>query len=518
MRDLNVSTKTNKSLLFIRADATTKIGTGHIMRCIALAQAYQDKGGRVIFLSYCESDYLHTRILNEGCEYFPLENIHSRSSDLELTFDFMSKFRDPQSSIPNWVVLDGYHFDSAYQKAIKKAGFRLFCIDDYGQADHYYADMILNQNISADASFYQSRELHTQLLLGTNYVLLRREFWPWRGWKRIIPAIASKILVTMGGADSNNVTLKVIEAIKLLNKPTLDVKIVVGPSNPNAEAIKNSMLYAPCQMQYVENTINMPELMGWADLAISAGGSTCWELAFMALPSIIVMTADNQRYNAKVLDRENISTNLGWHQDVSAEKIASQLKHLMNNSEMRSLMSQHGQVLVDGYGGQRISEIIIGQLLKLRPMLSDDCEMVWRWRNDYSVRAVSFSEAFITWEEHLSWFHERICRPYFYLALNQDDLPVGQVRFDQKQSEIIISIMIDSKFRHKNYGTCLVTIACEKMFFDSDMTDIHAYLRPDNEASRQTFVKAGFKELPETVYQGHPAYHFILTKYDSYPK
>jgi RimJ/RimL family protein N-acetyltransferase len=138
---------------------------------------------------------------------------------------------------------------------------------------------------------------------------------------------------------------------------------------------------------------------------------------------------------------------------------------------------------------------------------------VWKWANENSVRTVSFSDAFIPWEEHVRWFEERINRPYFYIALNQDDRPVGQIRFDQIQGETFISVMIDSHFRNWGYGAALIRLGCEKVFFSSDITAIHAYMKPDNEASRMAFVKAGFKELPKTVYQGHPAYHCILSRY-----
>jgi RimJ/RimL family protein N-acetyltransferase len=252
--------------------------------------------------------------------------------------------------------------------------------------------------------------------------------------------------------------------------------------------------------------------MAWADVCISAGGSTCWELAFMGLPCIMLMTAENQRGNVEALDWESIGINLGWPQDLSVEKITSQLKHLMMNAEMRSLMSHRGQKLVDGYGGQRLCQIIAGETLKLRPVLAEDSERVWKWANDYSVRAVSFSEAFITWEEHIRWFQERISRPHFYIALNQDDLPVGQVRFDQKEAETVISVMIDGALRNRGYGVTLIRTACEEIFLNSDVKAIHAYLKPDNEASRMAFIRAGFKETCDNVRHSYPASHLILVK------
>ena len=142
--------------LYIRADATTNIGTGHVMRCIALSQAWKDKGGQVVFISHCESKKLQERIIAEGFDFIYIENPHPHPADLDKTIETLSTMNYP-SSTNDWLVVDGYHFDSMYQKKIKEAGYRLLWIDDYGHADRYYADIVLNQNISADASFYTKR-------------------------------------------------------------------------------------------------------------------------------------------------------------------------------------------------------------------------------------------------------------------------------------------------------------------------------------------------------------------------
>jgi spore coat polysaccharide biosynthesis predicted glycosyltransferase SpsG len=100
-----------------------------------------------------------------------------------------------------WVVADGYHFDAEYQRVIKHSGLRMLLVDDYGHAGHYYSDVVLNQNISANESLYANREPYTRLLLGVRFALLRREFLPWRGWQRETRPVAHKVLITLGGGD-----------------------------------------------------------------------------------------------------------------------------------------------------------------------------------------------------------------------------------------------------------------------------------------------------------------------------
>lgn len=498
------------STLVIRADATVESGTGHVMRCLALAQAWQNKGGEVIFISHCSSDALRQRLSVEGFELISLDKPHPDPVDWSLTKGILDQLQGLKPNAPPWLVVDGYHFDASYQKGVKVAGYKLLWIDDYGHADHYYADLVLNQNISADPSIYSHRESYTRLLMGPRYFLLRREYERWQGWRRKIPEVGRKVLVTLGGADPDNVTQKAIQALRRVDIPGLEAQVVVGPANPHLELLKKET--GESGINLLTNVSDMPALMAWADLAISAGGTTCWEVAFMGVPSIALMIAENQRVNVEVLGREGIVINPGLPWELSVEGFVRQLKHLMMNSELRTLMSQRGQNLVDGYGGRRLYHIMAGGTIKLRPALPEDCERVWKWANDYAVRTVSFSEAFITWEEHSHWFQERMNRPYFYIALNQDDLPIGQVRFDQKGAETVISVMVDEAWRHCGYGAALISTSCEELFLSPDIKAIHAYVKPDNETSRKAFINAGFKEMGAKVQNGHQACHFILIK------
>jgi UDP-2,4-diacetamido-2,4,6-trideoxy-beta-L-altropyranose hydrolase len=343
--------------LIIRADATSEIGTGHVMRCLALAQAWIDQGGEVVFISHCESDALGKRITAEGINLLSLEKPHPDPFDWNLTRGILDKLKTRGTKSHPWLVVDGYHFDAGYQKSIKAAGCKLLWIDDYGHAAHYYADLVLNQNISADPSLYNHREPYTQLLLGTHYALLRREFKRWQGWQRQISPVARKVLVTLGGADPDNVTSKVIQALKQVDVPGLEARIVIGSANPHLKLLKHE-IRNESRMHLLTNIAEMSDLMAWADVSISAGGSTCWELAFMGLPGIILIIAENQRANAEALGREGIGINLGWHQDLSVEKLSSQLQRLMINSRLRSLISKQSQKLVDGIGGRRVLQAL----------------------------------------------------------------------------------------------------------------------------------------------------------------
>jgi len=335
--------------LYIRADADGKIGAGHTMRCIALAQAWKDQGGEVTFISHCESEALKERIQSEGFRFIALDNVCPDSSDLKNTLSILKNENADQKT---WLVLDGYHFNPEYQKAIRDEGIRLLVIDDINHLPHYHADMLLNQNIHALNLKYHC-DKDTTLLMGTRYVLLRREFKKWQCWQREIPTVARKVLVTLGGGDPDNVTLKVIQALKQLNLSGLEAKIVVGPANTNLQILERETSDHP-NLQIITNATNMPELMIWADVAVSAGGSTCWEMAFLGLPNMIIYFAENQRPIAEELHETGAALSLGWGQALNIDAIAENLERLLLSQECRKRYSIKSHEIVDGSGAQRV--------------------------------------------------------------------------------------------------------------------------------------------------------------------
>ncbi|CAD5937834.1 UDP-2,4-diacetamido-2,4,6-trideoxy-beta-L-altropyranose hydrolase [Planktothrix agardhii] len=339
-----------------RVDASTQIGTGHVMRCLALAQPRQDTQGQPIFIMANPIPALEERLKSEGMKVVHLAAEPGSLADAQETAALAHQFE------ANWVVVDGYQFGSEYQQTIKNSGLNLLFIDDYGHAEHYYADVVLNQNISAEEEWYQHREPYTQLLLGTRYTLLRREFWQWQGWQRTVPPVAKKVLVTLGGADPDNVTLKVIQSLQIVEVEELEAVVVVGGSNPHYENLKMAVQDSRYPIQVQQNVTNMPELMAWADVAISAGGSTCWELAFMGLPSILLILADNQRAIAQKLATLNLAVNLGWHQDVTIEEIGLALRESIGDRPKRETMSKRERELVDGNGARRVVSEMVNML------------------------------------------------------------------------------------------------------------------------------------------------------------
>ncbi len=494
--------------LLIRADANVAIGTGHVMRCLALAQAWQDAGGEAAFAMAQTSPALSARLHSENMRTALLQSAPASLDDANETA------RLTREMGASWIVADGYGFDERYQERLKRFGLNVLLVDDYSHAADYTADLVLNQNAYASASLYPSRSVHTRLLLGPRYALLRREFHSERGFQRTFPPVASKILVTMGGSDPQNVTLRVIEALALIDVADLEAVIIAGGTNPHADSLREAAGRSRKNIRLLCDVENMPEWLKWADVAVSAAGSTSWEICFLDLPALLIDFAPNQTPVARELHRLGAAVHLGNAETAVPETIASALRSLMMSAEERTSMSRQASALVDGLGAHRVVSAIRGQDMELRRVEAADCKLLWKWANDPVVRAASFSTEPIPWEEHKAWFSTRLadanCR--MFIAL-EEGTPLGQVRLEaigDREAEIDIGVAPGQ--RGRGWASRMLQRAAREAFRDGSTSRLRAFIRPDNQASVRAFEKAGFRLIGEANVRGHRALHYVLDR------
>lgn len=421
----------------IRADAYPELGTGHVMRCLALGQGIKDNSGDVVFATCCESDGLLDRLKKED---FFIQKLQA-PGNLEKSLQIMSEEN------PDWVVLDGYHFDTEFQKAVKDAGHRLLYIDDYAHLERYYADIILNQNYGSEEFHYNTGE-GSKLLLGTKYVMLRKEFLKYREFERKCPEFAENVLITMGGADPDNNTLKILEAVNLIESP-LNVKVVVGAANPHYDMLAKEVEGSCHGVEILRGVEDMAPLMEWADIAISAGGSTVWELAFMGLPSVLCIVAANQEGAVNRLAEDGIFQSIGWIKDRSVKDITEAVAQLGQTRAVRKGMFLMEKEVVDGKGITRIcaemhnigapyttvsqifrKDIDLGSatLVNFVNLAEEDKKLVLNWRNSDEIRSHMFTNHLISMEEH-SQFIEKLGddRNNYYWMVREGSTPIGVV-------------------------------------------------------------------------------------------
>ena len=496
--------------LLIRADASIQMGTGHLMRCLALAQAVKAQGGSAYFAIVSCPSALLKRLENEGFTIYLLDSIESGSSrDAQETADLF------QNLCCQWICVDGYQFSADYQQRVKGLGCRSLFLDDYGHASFYSADLILNQNISAHDRCYQHRHFETELLLGTRYTLLRQEFLAYRKGQRRIPNVVRNILITLGGSDPKNVTTWILDSLQTIDIPGLTITIIIGAANPHRDSLEACVMRSIYPVQLVWNATNMPDYIAAADLAISAGGSTIWELLMLGLPNIIVTLADNQVAIAQSLHEQEVSVSLGSHNPLEATQLASVVQKICISVEQRQRMSAKGQDLIDGDGCDRVLMAMKGDTIRLRPAKWQDCEQIWQWANEAITRKSSFQSAAISWEQHVRWFKAKVqnVTGNFWIALDRQDQPIGQVRFDPLSTETTqISLSLDRNYRHQGLGKAVLKAAIRKIFCETAFLSISAWIKLENIASISVFESVQFVKIETEYKEREMVLHYQLRK------
>ena len=340
--------------LIIRADASHRVGTGHMMRCLALIQGLQSLGGSIIFLSHCKDASILDRLRSTGVRVKQIREPHPDSSDLRLTVETIQDLAgDLPHEVTPWVLLDGYNFDRTYHHAIRNTGAKLIIVDDIAHLSRYEANVIVNQNTYARELNYQVNEDAT-LLFGADYALLRREFLRWGVTPREISGDAKRLLVTLGGSDPVNFTPVVIRSLDLVEEPKFEVRIIVGSSNPRLDEIEDMIQDSHHDIEVLQNVSNMAEIIAWADVAVASAGTVVWELLHMGLPSILISLSSNQVPVANDLALKRAAIYAGWYGDLDERAISEYLIQLASQPAQRQDMSEIGRGMVDGNGVWRI--------------------------------------------------------------------------------------------------------------------------------------------------------------------
>lgn len=456
--------------VLFRADADPKMGTGHLMRCLALAQALQKLGSTCVFLTGTSMESLRARLTRARIP------IHSSVDPFVDVGDAHQTAALAAAEKADWVICDGYHFTEKWQKSFsekKPKSAKLLCIDDLGTGK-FTCDAVLNHSLHALALEYDVPS-GTKVLAGSHFALIREEFLKAARHDRQAAPLGEKVLVTLGGGDTRKTTESLVEAIEVLReKPS--VKTATGKSE------------------------DMPDLMLWADVAVSGGGGTSWEMAYMGLPNLIVPVADNQLPIARALASEGCSIDLGpWH-DTDIVAIAESVRALLRDQRRRGDMIARGQALVDGHGAERVARFLESTLKKsltasLRPAADDDADLIWYWANEAQTRRMSFSGGPIPWTDHLRWWRSKINDPDFacWILLESPGNPAGYVRFDRRGNSAVVSVAVAAPYRGLGLGSAGLDLAVAQAAKRWDLDSVAAHVKTDNEASIKAFRNAGFK-------------------------
>ncbi len=494
--------------IVIRADAGPAIGTGHVMRMMALGQALVQMDAEVSLLSGTLPVGLVQRLESVGIEYVRLKNSESGIGDADETSKFARTAR------ADWVVLDGYRLDAKYQGRLAVDEAQIMMMDDGDLADASLVDMIVNQNAYANCD---SQGGIAKRLNGCRYTLLRSEFLSAEACEpKVIRQQARRILLTFGGCDIGNWTRRTLEALGGCGSDRLIVDVVLGAGYRELESLLNVKRSLPFSVRVHRNVDRMVDLMHRVDLAITAGGSTCYELARCGIPAIAIPVANNQMPVVDALARRGVVVAFDPGQPDGHEALRLTVSKLVKDQGLRSRMSRNGTELVDGHGALRIARLMATSGVELRDAVLSDGPQLLDWRNDPEVRSVSFSTEAVSYSNHMAWLERKLedANSRILIAEDRNGVPVGQIRLDfQSNQQAIISVSVDHTRRARGLGKVLIEQACELVFDEYPaLQSVLAQIKPGNVASERAFRNVGFSQIEPAMIGKKLAFQFVLQR------
>ena len=343
-----------KIKIAFRVDGHPELGMGHLGRCLALAQRLQEAAD--VDILFVTKDYGETvRRISES--KYVVETVPmglNKSEELEAVIKLLQKFG------VDIIITDLPYRSEDYLKRLKVVGKLLVSIDDLALTP-FCSDIVVSGYLSAKLKKYTSTNLGTKFFLDPAYLMLHKQFEKMNKMPKKIRENGRYVLVTMGGADPDNLTGKVIRALSRIDKK-LKVTVVLGSAyvhHRELQGLMKEIKNSKSEFIIKSNVTDMAKLMAGADVAISAGGETIYELAATGTPTINVAHVEHQSLNAGELEQRGVVINLGVGKSVSEQKISAAVESLLNDRNLRQKMSARGKKLVDGKGAERVARLIL---------------------------------------------------------------------------------------------------------------------------------------------------------------
>lgn len=505
----------------IRADASLQIGTGHVMRCLTLAEALRARGAECVFVCRAHPgnriENLHRRgfavhTLAHDPDWQCRETMPAHAAWLGADWETdaeQTKVCAGETAI-DWLIVDHYALDERWEGSLRPHCGKIMVIDDLADRGHD-CDILLDQNLVADKAqrYDQLIPANCGILLGPNYALLQPQYAELHPRTPPRTGMVRCVFVYFGGADSENLTGRTISAFLSLNRPDIALDVVINSASFHAASIRDQV--KGCRnITLYENMPSLGQLMLKADLAVGAGGATSWERCCLGLPSLVITLADNQKPIAAELDRLDLVQWLG-HQDAVTESMIKEALGVVLKSELDGTWSSRCRELVDGKGAARLASIIfLGPQTGLKARLAclEDEEVLLCWANDPLVRQNGFTLSGITPETHRAWFYRRLRDPgncRIYIIETEDGLPIGQVRFERAGYEWEIHFALNALARSRKIGKAMMQTGLQEFRRLSLSGLLLARVKHSNLPSRRVFESLGFASETvgeQVVYRG----------------
>lgn len=360
--------------IVFRADASVHIGTGHVMRCLTLADVLRERGAECLFICRPHAGHLLGMIAKRGHSTVELsapttavspavdEPRHAQWLGADWASDAQETRKALGADPVDWLVVDHYALDRRWEQVLRSSCQRLMVIDDLADRAHD-CDVLLDQNLGrAEADYRGLVGPHTIAFIGPRYALLRPEFSKLRAAslaRREQPQL-KRLLITMGGVDKDNATGRVLDALNTCSLPEeFEITVVMGPHAPWLQQVQVQAAQMSRPTRVLLGVSDMAGLMADSDLAIGAAGSTSWERCCLGVPSIQLTLAMNQTEIANAL------TGAGAALSASVETLNCVLNAIFSDSNALSKFRSLGfsaRSIADGRGAERIADALMGEI------------------------------------------------------------------------------------------------------------------------------------------------------------
>jgi UDP-2,4-diacetamido-2,4,6-trideoxy-beta-L-altropyranose hydrolase len=349
-----------------RVDASLKMGSGHVIRCLTLAKVLKEGGANVEFICRKHKGNLIGKICSNDFNVFRLDlptkkivdNSLFHSDWLEVT-----QLQDADDCInvlkikkTDWLIVDHYSLDKNWQSKVKPYYKKLMVIDDLADREHQ-CDILLDQNLVVDMNSRYNHLVNDSChrLLGPKFSLLQPIYGKLHGSanKR---TLIKRIIISFGGCDNHNLTELFIRAFVNLNIVDIHVDVVLSKSSPNFKSVKNRVK-GYLNIHLYSDLPSLAELMANSDLSIGASGATTWERLCLRLPSIVTTLAHNQEAVAHELHSRGLIHLIGSNKDVTIEKAERAIRYIIEQYRESSQMLEMHKI-IDGMGSIYVSNTI----------------------------------------------------------------------------------------------------------------------------------------------------------------